>query len=68
MMVPNDTDPDADVLKARKASQLLAEIEADGNDKALRLKHELSRDCANLAQELSDDDDSGTAPAERGTL
>ena len=43
-----------DTERARRASQLLAEIStSDGHTN--RLKHELSRDCANLAAELGEE-------------
>lgn len=48
-----------DTGRARRASQLLAEIDADGQ--AHRLARELSADCANLAQEIDDEE-----PAEDG--
>lgn len=53
------TRPTTDTGRARRASQLLAEIDAEGT--AHRLARELSADCANLANELDDEqpEDSG---------
>ena len=48
-----------DTGRARRASQLLAEIDAEGQ--AHRLATELSADAANLAQEIDDEE-----PAEDG--
>ena len=52
------TNPTSNAAKARRASQLLADIDVE--EKTLvRLKCELSKDAANLAASLDDDAEEG---------